>query len=1107
FSCTYELTNAPNLVSMSSFMPTNIRKIDFMRSIINRFRLVFVPSRDNEKQFEIIPWKDWVLLGDQRDWTSKLDGTKDLKITPLFYSQDRLQVFKDQEDADFVNYNYQLDYKQTYGQKNLDSNNELIKGTKEYKDQFAPLPLWPIGNVEPEITPGTPNPLYGFVIPHLAKDTDKERQPIQPKLRLAYYNGLQSVPTVPAGYQQGFYMMVGATPTLFSSYPLMSQYSTWPVTSTTFDLAWENEQALYNLEQSGLNGNLTSYDCYNVFWKTWYDTTFDPFSRIVEANFVLGYDDIIDLKFNDYIFVKDSWYFVNKITDYVIGTETNCRVELIKVGNNIGLVIPPTVELKTMVELCFSNATACDAYCCNTGNVQVGQYFMNTLDFSTATELYLDVLGQVPAPSGYYSDGTITYFVDGGVMIFAANTAGCFCTPPTLVQYTACPGADSCEACCCTNEEVTVYGTGSTLAGSLNVYFDSGGTLPATGWYKATGEIYSVYVVNGVTQQVSNCDLCNCSPITIYEYEVTFSDESPCDACCIGTPITIWTDADTFVNSTVVYIDNVPLTLSGAAWYQLNGDILVVDASGNVTAIGTCSVCTCLNYYRAENCNTPGLYADFSYATSLSVGEVVSSLDYPGECWTIVDTATAGTPIHEVFTSCAECLPPVTCNCVNYNVKSLLGGAIGYVDCADQEVYYIDIPAGFDQDLCACEDSLVVLAGKVKWQADGLCDVAGSELVVSGIFRSIDGHQTNQAALLDANGNVQTTFSTFDTIGQNGFSPDTAPIYGVLKQDDSIWFAGQFTSYQNQIALGLLKVDYTGAVDPSYDPQFNGFPVGQYPYDIQKFSDGSLVLSGLFTDYDSEGTGSATANRIVCIQQDGSLDPTFVSGTGFNQTINKAIIKNDIWYGAAWTTNLVTYKNSSGSRFVAINRNGDRITNYGIASTNIPTNFNFDVDDLGRVYIAYEYEDAIYVERWLPSGAKDPSYTFSWVSPTPLYAFPYIYINNNYECFVSIQETNGLNVNILKVNASGQLDATFGVRQVTSSAAGYSQVIGIDQVGVFISNYLTLGGEEIAYTYDGILTGAITKVDQTTGYIIGSFNQIDFTPTADINRYIDRISV
>ena len=1078
FGCNWLTTSVPSTIVMSSFMPTNIRKVDFMRSIINRFRLVFVPSRDNEKHFTITPWKDWVLQGTQRDWTNKLDGTKDLKLTPLFYGQERLQVYKDQEDADFVNYNYQLDYKQTYGQRNVDSNNELIKGTKEYKDQFATTPLYPIGGTNPT------DAAYAFLIPHLAKDTDTERQPIQPKLRLVYYNGLQPAPlTWYINQNWNSSSQTGSSPQPHTTYPLMSQFSTYPVNSATFDLNWENEFPLYDTETSGLSKNTTTLDCFNVFWKTWYDTMFDPFSRIVQANFVLGYDDVLDLKFNDYIFVKDAWYLVNKITDYVIGEETNCRVELVKVGNNIGLTVPPSFPTKNLVEdICYAS-TACEAFCCNTGGVSVGQYYITGSSWGNATAVFLDPFGQVPAPNGYYSNGVITYNVANGVVLFGANTAGCVCNPPLLTQFTVCYGSTSCEACCCINEEIQVWGTGLDLVSSLNVYLDSLGTIPANGWYKATSETDAIEVINGSTFSIGICSACNCNPTPIFEHQVTFNDESLCQACCTGSPVTIYTDSATFINSTVVYIDNVPLTLSGAGWYALNGDVLVVDGNGNVTAIGTCSGCACLNYYIAENCQSPGLTAHFSHTSPLNIGDVVSSPIYANQCWTIIDTSTFGDPITNIYPDCATCLPSTQCTCVEYNVFSLSGGAVQYIDCTDGDVYYLDIPPGFDQNFCACQDSIIVLQGKIKVTPVAPCDVPENEILVEGQFSTYDSTISQYFALTDSNGDVQDSFTT----QQGGLPSLNNNAANALATNDYIFITGNFTTYNGVTVNRLVKVDYTGNIDNSYNPSIGLNFQGQ---SLAKFSDGAILLGGVFTTFNN-----ISANKIVAFQPDGTIDPIFDYGTGFNNTINKVIIKNDIAYCLGYSSSLYTYKGGTGSRFVALDRNGNLIANYGLASTDIPLTFNFDVDDLNRVYLTYVSSDLerIIVERWLPSGSPDPTYYFELALPNLVrnsvsWRVPSIKVNDSYDCFVSINR-DPINdpyggAYLIKVRSSAQLDLTFGTNLLDGNGQFGNIEINDDAV------YLPMSSDDVSsiVNYNGTPVSSLIKVDQTTGQLIPAFN-------------------
>jgi hypothetical protein len=684
-----------------------------MRSIINRFRLVFVPSKEFANQFEITPWKDWILQGNSIDWTSKLDGSKDMKITPLFYGQERLQVYKDQEDADFVNYNYQLDYKQTYGQLNRDSNNELIKGVRTIQDQFAPTPIYPMGNVDPG------DPLYEMPFPHLAKDTNTERQPIQPKLRLVYYNGLQLVPDNNQWWLQADY----GSPIAQTLYPLMSEYSGWPVNSSTFDLAWENEPPSYDTEVSGLSKARTTFDQFNVYWKTWYDVSFDPYSRIVEANFVLDWSDIINIKFNNYVYVKDAWYFVNKITDYICGENTNCKVELVKLGNNIGLTLPINVPVTySPVTLCYG-ITKCDAFCC-TGTSAI--FYINGNDLATSTFIYADAYGSIPAGSGWYSDGVSIAQVGALGSIIAFGSDDCDCTP-TVYSFTTCRGATYCDSCCCEGTTGTVYGTNADFESNINLYLNNTLTTPVpNGWYKESiGGLQSVYTLSGVVQYANLCSTCDCGPVTVYNpYNFKFAD-TLCDVCCNGTDLTLWLeDPETPATATVLYADNSGTSTAGAGYYKYGSDVLVVDSFGNVTSYSICDSCSCDYYYVAQNCNEP-ILQNFSYPTPLALGTVISSNDFVGQCWTIIDYANTGYPIDFIYEDCKQCQKiEVPCECINYEITSGdIGGSYQYLDCTTQNVEYRDLAPDTSFRVCACRDSVIALTVGLIIKEIGPCEI------------------------------------------------------------------------------------------------------------------------------------------------------------------------------------------------------------------------------------------------------------------------------------------------------------------------------------------------------------------------------------------------
>lgn len=326
-------TTVDNINVLNNYLPNNVKNIDFLKAIIERFNLVLEPSKTISKHFIITPWVDWVEQGAQRDWTDLVDGNVDIQSKPLFESQSRSNTFLDDEDSDFVNYNFQLATKRTFGQLDIDSQNEILVGNKVTQSLFAPTPLLPIGNASAQ-TDATPNQKLAakFLIPHIAKDTTTERTPIVPKLRLVYYNGM-----VPAPLE--WHIKNDANVTIhWNDYPLVSQYSIF--NSTTFDdLAWRNSAPLWAITGTVTNPPMrTINDLFNNYWLKWYNFTYDPFGRILEMNIILDYSNIFDLRFNDKIFIKDSWFMVNKITDYQVGKKTSCKVELVRVGESISII-------------------------------------------------------------------------------------------------------------------------------------------------------------------------------------------------------------------------------------------------------------------------------------------------------------------------------------------------------------------------------------------------------------------------------------------------------------------------------------------------------------------------------------------------------------------------------------------------------------------------------------------------------------------------------------------------------------------------------------------------------------------------------------------------
>jgi hypothetical protein len=330
FENIFQCTLAQPQVLVNSFLPPEgtLKNIDFIKGITKMFNLVFIPGRDQAKTFQIEPWVDWIRLGGTKDWTQFLDGSADTEQHAPFLEQPRIQQFTGLDDADFQNLSYQQQFKRNFMFHEFDSGINLVKGTKQTIIPFAPSPLQSI----PFRPSTTPRP--DWVFPTLAKllpgDPTENKagkvQPIQPKPRIFFYNGLQDNPV---DWYLNTSLSPGATGQAQSKYPLVSNYQSFPPDTFTLDLTFQSKRPLWS-PLSSYTGQ-TGVNLYTNYWSDYIDWIYDPYNRKKTVSMRLDPYDIETLRFNDRVWVQDSWYFVNKISDYPIGEVALVKVELIKV--------------------------------------------------------------------------------------------------------------------------------------------------------------------------------------------------------------------------------------------------------------------------------------------------------------------------------------------------------------------------------------------------------------------------------------------------------------------------------------------------------------------------------------------------------------------------------------------------------------------------------------------------------------------------------------------------------------------------------------------------------------------------------------------------------
>ncbi|HKQ54116.1 MAG TPA: hypothetical protein VJT74_17195, partial [Pyrinomonadaceae bacterium] len=119
---------------------------------------------------------------------------------------------------------------------------------------------------------------------------------------------------------------------------------------------------------------------------------------------------------------------------------------------------------------------------------------------------------------------------------------------------------------------------------------------------------------------------------------------------------------------------------------------------------------------------------------------------------------------------------------------------------------------------------------------------------------------------------------TLDTTFNPGTGVDDSIVWGVaLQPDGKIIVGGNFTSFNSAAHNRLIRVNADGTLDPSFNP-VSGPNAVVWATSLQP--DGKVIVCGNFATYDG-----VSRNRIARVNADGTLDTTFTPGAGATGTI------------------------------------------------------------------------------------------------------------------------------------------------------------------------------------------------------------------------------
>ena len=319
----FEVVSAPGNALPNASLDCDYKQIDFIKDILTTYRLVMAPDASDGKNFIIEPFINYIASGDLYDWSDKLIRDKDLVIEPLFNTQSDQIDFTHKDDGDWINIYHTQAYKNTFGYLEFDSGNELLKGTRKIETNWAPTPLTQITGA-----PST-GAKSEFIIPQMttksAGDQGTQHNPIKPKTRLLFYNGMQ-----PTGFTGNNGWHLEDITGHISNYPLVSYYNEWPMDQDTQVLNWNVDVPYWGTGVTGINGLATAQDLYTTYWSGYIQSLYNSRARRVTGYFTLNNVDLQNFSFDDIVFLDGAYYRPERINDAQIGVTGPVKVQLIK---------------------------------------------------------------------------------------------------------------------------------------------------------------------------------------------------------------------------------------------------------------------------------------------------------------------------------------------------------------------------------------------------------------------------------------------------------------------------------------------------------------------------------------------------------------------------------------------------------------------------------------------------------------------------------------------------------------------------------------------------------------------------------------------------------
>ena len=311
----------------------DINCIEFLKSMITLFNLVVIQN-ELSKTITITPFNWYYNEADRevKDWTQRLDLNSSYRVEPLSFDLPKeVNWTYTKGSEEYLNKLFEDQNKFQYGRFKYISTNNLLTSEQTYEIPFAPTPTTVVNGAD------------NFIIPAVYRELNNQLQPYSNKPHLFFWTGNRFAYKDKFKQIQGsWYLSSGSTQIEQTTYPCVSHLSSLDilVPDLVSDLNFQSTFDFFG-NYNNLPVQFTQYNLFNTFWEDYVDDNYSNETRRLTGRFLLRPLDIYDTKLTDKIFVKDSFYRIERINEADLTQIKLTECSLIKERGGYYKVEPP----------------------------------------------------------------------------------------------------------------------------------------------------------------------------------------------------------------------------------------------------------------------------------------------------------------------------------------------------------------------------------------------------------------------------------------------------------------------------------------------------------------------------------------------------------------------------------------------------------------------------------------------------------------------------------------------------------------------------------------------------------------------------------------------